>query len=486
MTIQLNAAITAKLRVEGKICLIFPCQTAAEECIAYATSKARGDMQMDQSELQLVEFEVLQHLWAVFFPVSNAQCAMQFWINPGLGISTRLAEDSLQSLDKLRIVSTERKHSSGPVPREEAPVYEQLRRRILQHMYRSPLEPSREQAASSDVYLYSNGMAAIYSIHSYITKEINQQSVVFSFPFHCTYHIFEDFGPGFKFYGRADEKDLADLTQWLETHYAEEKSIQTLFCEFPNNPIATAPDLTSLRKLADKYGFFLIVDDTIGSSCNVDLTSVADAIITSLTKSFSGYADVMGGSIVLNPSLPAYPRLKTIFDKYYHNHLYHRDAEILLSNSTDYLSRADIYHRNAAALVKYFSSLIDDAHSGIKKVYYPTTNPSLTHYQRFMRKSTQDVTPGYGALMSVEFHTMAQLIAFYNAVDFFKAPHLGAHVTLVLPYVKGLYGKQLEWAAQFDLRETQLRIAPGLEEEEELMRVMKEAMGAVRVAGEED
>jgi hypothetical protein len=56
--------------------------------------------------------------------------------------------------------------------------------------------------------------------------------------------------------------------------------------------------------------------------------------------------------------------------------------------------------------------------------------------------------------------------------------------TLILPYIKGLYADQLDWVAQFDLRETQCRIAPGLEDEEDLINTMKEAMKAVLGKGE--
>ncbi len=36
----------------------------------------------------------------------------------------------------------------------------------------------------------------------------------------------------------------------------------------------------------------MVIDDTIGSFCNIDVSPVADVIITSITKSLSGYANV--------------------------------------------------------------------------------------------------------------------------------------------------------------------------------------------------
>ena len=468
-----------KAGVTGQTCLIFPNEESAKECVEFATSPKRGDQKLAREDLIIRVFDAQQRFWTVFFALENVPKVIMFWINPGVGISTRLAEETLKHIDNLREITYEEAKSSRLSDEEDA-IHGHLRRRILQYAYRAPIDPSRKQADSSDVYLFQTGMSAIYSLHKYLLREYNQTSVLYSFPFHSTYHIFDDFGPSLKFYGNADTNDLESLTTWLESHYASGNKIQALWCEFPSNPLAITPDLQSLRRLADQYSFFLIVDDTIGSFSNVDLSSVADVILTSLTKSFSGYADVMGGSIILNRSLPSYPTLKKLFTAHYQNALYKSDAQVLLSNSADYISRSAIHNRNALALTSYFSALAKDPNSCIAKVYYPSVSPSLSLYKPFMRPTTPEFTPGYGALLSIEFKTLAQTAIFYDNLNLFKAPHLGAHVTLVLPYVKGLYSSELEWVGQYDLRETQVRIAPGLEDEEELLGRFRDAIEAVK------
>ena len=47
--------------------------------------------------------------------------------------------------------------------------------------------------------------------------------------------------------------------------------------------------------LADRHDFVIVVDDTIGSFANVDVLGIADIAITSITKSFNGFADVLAG-----------------------------------------------------------------------------------------------------------------------------------------------------------------------------------------------
>ena len=73
-----------------------------------------------------------------------------------------------------------------------------------------------------------------------------------------------------------------------------------LFCEFPSNPLLRSPDLASIRKLADKHGFVIVVDETIGNFVNVEVLPFADVVVSSLSKVFSGDANVMGGRSALN------------------------------------------------------------------------------------------------------------------------------------------------------------------------------------------
>jgi cystathionine gamma-synthase len=88
----------------------------------------------------------------------------------------------------------------------------------------------------------------------------------------------------------------------LETLLEEEvgrnpnkKPLLALFTEFPSNPLLRSANLPRLRALADRYDFFIVVDDTIGNYVNVRVLPYADIVVSSLTKVFSGASNVMGG-----------------------------------------------------------------------------------------------------------------------------------------------------------------------------------------------
>lgn len=476
--VQLSKAVIEAAGALDQSCILFTAPDSATECVDWATDPRRGNTRLDAQDLSIRIFDVgEQRLWAVFFPASKTPNMVLFWVVPGVGVSTRVAEDALKRVQELREVTNDLADPMSPPASISTPTHDKLRLRIADLLNRSPIDPSRKQPSEEDVYLFQTGMSAIYRLHHFLLKTFNLPTVLFGFPFHATHHLFDDFGPPMKFYGLADKKDTDDLESWLNSN-----KIQALFTEMPSNPLAVTPDLRRLRSLADKHNFILIVDDTVGSFSNVDVSSVADITMTSLTKSFSGYADVMGGSIVLNPSLPRYEELKSIVDQNYRNDLYPADAEVLLSNSDDYLSRSTTLNRNAMALASYFQKLADNPNSCLTKVYHPSTLPSRPLYEAFMRPATAEYKPSYGALMSIDFAAVECTAAFYDELNVHKAPHLGAHVTLALPYVKGLFAKELEWAAQYDLRETMIRIAPGLEDPTDLLEDFEKAMAAAERA----
>jgi len=120
-----------------------------------------------------------------------------------------------------------------------------------------------------------------------------------------TYDVLKSWGPGCHFFGYGTATDMDKLETLLEQESESQRDpttppILTLFTEFPSNPLLHSSDVLRLRNLADKYNFLLVIDDTIGTFANVDVLPYADILVSSLTKIFSGSANVMGGRYVYN------------------------------------------------------------------------------------------------------------------------------------------------------------------------------------------
>jgi cystathionine gamma-synthase len=456
---------------ESHTLFVFTSPDSAAECIEYAIKGPRlsdGNLPdlkgleiqpMTREDLSLRGLEVEktgQRLYAVIFPFANFPRLLLFWQNAGTGMPSRLAEECLLHMNTLREIPSD----STPSTMSESPAYSEIKERISSLLERSPVGgPRSVKVSPDDVYLFKSGMTAIYQTHKYLltANSHTQKSALFGFAFSSTLRVFSDWGPGYKLFARGTDDELVPLTKFLESEKTEGRKVQAIWAEFPTNPSLTVPNLAKLRQVADDYACLLIEDDTIGSFANIDLMGAkgVDILVTSLTKSFSGYADVMGGSAVLNPLSPRYQDLKSLFSTNYKADYSPLDAAVMASNSRDYLPRNTILNHNTQTLVDYFFTKCQDPSSAITSVQHPTTNPGFkANFDKVKRPQTEEYTPGYGYLFSVEFKSLKDLEVFYNHLNMHMGPHLGAHRTIVVTYVFAMYGKEREWAGGIGLKET--------------------------------
>ncbi|KAI1335641.1 cystathionine gamma-synthase [Xylariaceae sp. FL0016] len=457
---------------------------------SHAVSKFRKQHALAAADLSYHVVEVAGiRLYAVSFPMTKMMGAIFEWQHGGLGFSTRMAEALMPSVqggdDGCAVLGSFPEGRGAPEPTylPECEAHGRLRERIAGYMNRATAVEHPKKVGAGDVFLYQTGMAAIHRFHDVVAALRDGPTVVFGAVFHSTWHLFEESTGGIKHYPSCSDAEVDEFEKYLEGG----GKCGYVFTEFPSNPILVCVDLMRLRQLADKYGFFIAVDDTVAAFSNIDILPATDVVITSLTKSFSGYADMMAGSVVLNPNSPSYSTLKATVASSFHNEFFSADAEHLLRNSDDFLPRTAVMNRNAAALTDYFASLVDDPSTPVTRVWYPPHSPGLKYLQAFMRKPTPELPePGYGCLFSVDFATLDDTIAYYDNLNLFHGPHLGAHLSLALPYSAVTYGKaNPEYHAAYGLVPNQLRFAVGLEDTQVLLERCKAAVARMMEAGKE-
>lgn len=316
-----------------------------------------------------------------------------------------------------------------------------------------------------DVYLYSCGMNAIFNAHQAMLKARGpRKSIMFGFPYVDTLKILEKWGPGCLFYGSSSSEEIDDLERRLESG----ERYLALFAEFPGNPLLKSPDLKRLKALSDKYDFGIVVDETIGNFINIHVLPYADMVVSSLTKIFTGEANVMGGSMILNPEGQYYKLLKDTLAVDYEDNYWAEDAIFMERNSRDFVSRIERINDSAEAICEVLL-----AHPLVKDVYYPKYSPTRSFYD-YCR------TPngGYGGLLSVTFKTTSQAIAFFDRINTAKGPSLGTNFTLTSPFVLLAHYQELEWAASFGVPDDLIRISVGLEDTSTLRSIFEEALQA--------
>ncbi|CAL1698816.1 unnamed protein product [Somion occarium] len=479
-------------------------------------------------------------LHIVLFPGDAFPLAKQFWQHTGLGVSSRLAERCLSMLPseepkpssptspRLPLKASNRHYSAKPswsspavnpvedLDKDHSTYLEErygrnlpqgaaagakraMRRRIagvLVHdtpndwcqagKHDTEVGPSTrgiKEVSEDDVYLFPTGMAAIWNAHQLVLGvRPLAKSVCFGFPYTDTLKILEKWGPGCFFLGNGIDQEIDELERILEQESAEHPDrppILALFTEFPSNPLLRCADLPRLRALADQYDFLIVVDETLGNFVNVEVLPYSDVVVSSLSKVFSGDANAMGGSLVLNPKGRHYSALKEHITKTFEDTFFDEDAIYMERNSRDFRRRIRVIDQNTEAVCDFlrsrslaFSPSSTDV--VIKEIFYPKyTTPE--HYNRC---KVSDPEAGYGGLFSLTFVTQEAARAFFDTLSCYKGPSLGTNFTLACPYAILAHYVELDWAAKYGIEESLVRVSIGMEGRQALLEDFDKALKA--------
>ncbi|KAK3989025.1 putative cystathionine gamma-synthase/beta-lyase [Cladorrhinum sp. PSN332] len=336
---------------------------------------------------------------------------------------------------------------------------------------RDPKPEAHTVDPDKDVYLYPTGMTAIGGALRVIMHKAERPRVaVIGFLYLDTIKLLqlvlgEDQVTIFSY----DQIDLLEKQLRLGVCY------EAVFTEFPGNPLLQSPDLLRLREMSLTYDFYLVVDDTIGTSVALNLLDYCDIICTSLTKMFSGGCNVMGGSTVLNPRNPKsrLDSLQESFRKYAMDKgaYFGEDVIVMERNSRDFVERVLKASQNAEAMLELFK-----ASPAVKNLSYPKGSKTQDIYDKLKRPGA-----GYGFLMSIEFCMEKQAMAFYDNFDVAKGPSLGTNFTLCCPYSILAHYREQEWAASHGVVPHLVRISFGLEDRKWLHERVMKALSAAEI-----
>ncbi|QKD55652.2 pyridoxal phosphate-dependent transferase [Fusarium oxysporum Fo47] len=304
----------------------------------------------------------------------------------------------------------------------------------MQQRIADSLSTKDNKLKNSDVLLYPTGMSDISHIHDIISlyTTARKRTVAIFGKIH---------GYECKLYD-ATHSDL----ETLEEDLASGLQLWALFTEFPGNPLLGSVDLERIERIYDEYDFLFVVDDTVGTSVNVDVISHCDIVCTGLTKMFSGRCNAMGGSVALKPNGGA--------------------------PQTDFEERVIKASQNAQHIADILRK-----HSSVGQVYYPKGSPTQQLHEKYKRPGK-----GYGYLLSIRFKTPAAAIAFHDALDVAKGPSLGTNFTLGCAYTLFAHYDELEWAEEYGIVKHLVRISVGIENERFLDEVIKTALDAAERA----
>jgi len=241
-----------------------------------------------------------------------------------------------------------------------------------------------------------------------------------------------------------------------------------VWLETPTNPLLRLVDIRAIAEIAHRHKLLVVVDNTFASPYfQQPLKLGADIVVHSTTKYINGHSDVVGGALVLNDE-EAYEAIK-----FYQNAAggvpSPFDAWLILRGIKTLAVRMRQHEENARAVAGFLAE-----HPRVERVYYPGL---VSHPDHELAKRQMS---GFGGMVSCQpkgsYADIAQIVRRFKV--FALAESLGGVESLVCHPASMTHGSiPKDIRESRGLTDTLLRLSVGIEDKEDLMRDLEQALG---------
>lgn len=309
-----------------------------------------------------------------------------------------------------------------------------------------------------DALAFSSGMAAITAF-----MEI----------FKPGDHIITDadlYGGSIRLFDHINEKNGITFThincakEDVESYIKE--NTKAIFIETPTNPMMNVIDISKIANIAKKHNLLTIVDNTFMSPYfQKPLTLGADVVIHSGTKFLGGHNDTLSGFVVTN-SKEISDKMRFII-KTVGSGLAPLDSWLILRGIKTLPIRMEKSQENAKAVVQYLLS-----EPKVTKVYYPGIEGSVG-YEICKSQST-----GFGSMITFELESkeLAHHILKNTKLIPFAESLGGVETLLTYPCTQTHADVPEEVRIANGITDKVLRMSTGIEEKEDLIKDLKQAI----------
>ena len=328
----------------------------------------------------------------------------------------------------------------------------------------NPTRQALEDAMSvleegSDGFAFSSGMAAISSVLSLFKTgdRILVGRDIYGGTFRAVTKLFVRFGI---------ETVFVDTTDLQEVEKQIDANTKAIYLETPANPLMQVSDIEATACLSEKYGLITIVDNTfLTPYFQKPLELGADIVVHSATKYLGGHSDVLAGiAVVKGEELAA--ELKFVQNAF-GAVLSPQDSWLVMRGIKTLKVRLEQHQKSALEIAKWLKRRPE-----IKEVYYVGLEDH-PQYQLSCRQTT-----GFGGILSFRLQTTE---AAKNFLQHLKLPLLGVSLGAVESIIT--YPCCMSHAAipnekrnELGITEDLLRLSVGLEETEDLIQDLKQAL----------
>lgn len=332
--------------------------------------------------------------------------------------------------------------------------------------YGTPTEAVLERKLAAleggeDAILYSSGMAAIVGL---LLAKLNAgDEVVF---FDECYHRSREFCvKHLSRFGVVTRQVPACNYEAMEQ--AINARTRLLISESPTNPHLSVVDLERFAQLGRRYGVETLIDATLATPYNVrPLSYGIDYVLHSATKYLGGHNDLLAGVIIgAREKLEPVRKLRGLLGAISSAH----NVYLLERGLKTFELRMQRHNENGQRVAEFLAS-----HPRIERVYYPglPSHPYHEVARRTMR--------GFGGLITFQVKG-ADWRATARVVDRVRipriAPSLGGVESLIeQPLIMSYYECSPEDRLRFGIADNMIRLSCGIENAEDLIADLKQAL----------
>ncbi len=245
---------------------------------------------------------------------------------------------------------------------------------------------------------------------------------------------------------------------------------KVIYIETPSNPLLTITDIKAVAELANKNGIITMIDNTFASPVNQNPIELGiDIVLHSATKYLGGHSDILAGTVISTEK-----NMDQIFHvaKNFGGSLSDFTVWMLERSIKTLGIRVKRQNKNAFRLAKWLKG-----HEDISSVYYPGLKSHPDH--EIAKKQMK----GYGGMLSFELKEGLNASKFQKELKLIKSSMslAGVESTILSPTLTSHALLSEEEKNLQGIKDGLLRFSVGIEEKEDLMQDIQQAIEKIKI-----
>ncbi len=312
--------------------------------------------------------------------------------------------------------------------------------------------------------IFGSGMAAISTtLFSFLQKgdHIILQRTLYGGTTNLINEEFEKHGIEFSF---VDSQTVKGFEEKIKSN------TKVIYIETPSNPLLTIIDIEKVAELAKKNKIITMIDNTFASPVNQNPIELGiDIVLHSATKYLGGHSDILAGAVVSTEK-----NIDKIFQvaKNFGGSLSDFTVWMLERSIKTLGLRVKRQNKTALKLSKWLEKHVD-----IAAVYYPglKSHPDFEIAKKQMK--------GFGGMLSFELKEGLNASQFQKELKLIKSSMslAGVESTILSPTLTSHALLSEQERALQGIKDGLLRFSVGIEEKEDLIQDIQQALNKIKI-----